>query len=160
MGMLDFLLGDNNQERTITVKSKPMKDQPPEAPLDSGSANLPEPVMELMRMQAKAMNPAQQPLDGQMPMDAAEPFPPAVMQMMSQPAGLRELENAGSYANRQVRRQRMRNQNGIHGLLDMMFGPGYKNFDLPAGTPYVPSHDEDNPYYVPPSGAVVSPNRT
>jgi len=70
--MIDFLsqlLGDVNQERTITIKTKPQskKDVPPEMPLDGSSANIPQNVLDLMRMQAMAMQDPTQSFQ-QMPM--------------------------------------------------------------------------------------------
>jgi hypothetical protein len=69
--MIDFLsqlLGDMNQERTITIKTKPQKrDAPPEMPLDGSSANIPQNVLDLMRMQAMAMQDPMQSFQ-QMPM--------------------------------------------------------------------------------------------
>lgn len=159
MDYLSQILGDPNLERTVTIKTKPGKgEQAPEAPLDSGSANLPQPVLDLMQMQARAMQPSPQPLQGQTPMDSA--FPPAVMQMMNQPAGLRELENAGSYANRLVRREHIRNRNGINGLIEMLLGPSYKGYEAPQPNPYTGPEDAGNPYAPPPMMPVISPNRT
>ena len=49
MDYLAQILGDPSQERSITIKTKPGKEEgPPEAPLSSDSANLPGPVLEML----------------------------------------------------------------------------------------------------------------
>lgn len=48
MDYLAQILMNPSQERTITVKTKPIKDTPPEAPLSPDSANLPPAVLQMM----------------------------------------------------------------------------------------------------------------
>jgi hypothetical protein len=76
MGMLELLLGDAGLERTITIKTKPTKkEDAPEAPLDPRSANLPQPVMDLMGGGS---------FQGQTPMAWGDPQLQMQQQMMAQ----------------------------------------------------------------------------
>jgi hypothetical protein len=88
---MDMLLGAQNQERTITIKTKPNQEKtPPEQPLSAQSAQLPPEVIAMMQQGLGAMGgggggmggmpdlasllgemppPTYDPMAGQIPMD-------------------------------------------------------------------------------------------
>jgi len=82
MDIMDMLLGAQNQERTITIKTKPNQERaPPETPLSADSANLPPEVLAMISQGLTGAPPAMPPpqtnaLGGQMPLDMAQPVMP------------------------------------------------------------------------------------
>lgn len=57
MDWVTQLLMNPNEEKSITVKTKPQKASAPEAPLDMGSANLPQGVMDAFGAQQPQLPP-------------------------------------------------------------------------------------------------------
>lgn len=56
--LISALLLNPTEERSITIKTKPeKKEAPPEAPIDSASANLPQAVLDMLGMGAGASAP-------------------------------------------------------------------------------------------------------
>jgi hypothetical protein len=85
MDLLSMLLGAQNQERSITIKTKPNQEKAaPEQPLSNESANLPPEVMQMLAslggaaLGGGAPNPAIDQslagMQGQVPMDMANPY--------------------------------------------------------------------------------------
>jgi hypothetical protein len=81
MDLLSLLLGSQNQERSITIKTKPNQEKaPPETPLDGQSANLPPEVLAMLSSSTGGsglggqpeMPPQGDPMMGQIPMDMAQ----------------------------------------------------------------------------------------
>lgn len=89
MDLLSLLLGAQNQERSITIKTKPNQEKaPPETPLSGQSANLPPEVLAMLssqtggsglggqpEMMPGAMPPGMPPVNpmyDQIPMDMAQ----------------------------------------------------------------------------------------
>ena len=114
MDYLSQILASPDQERTVTIKTKPQtkKDTPPEMPMDGQSANLPGSVMDLMQMQSRAFQ---------------DPNLSTIQGMIGQPATARELDNASMYQNRLDRRERARSQTGLDYMLQMLLEGGYKS---------------------------------
>lgn len=85
MDYLSQILADSSQERTVTIKTKPgKKEQAPEAPLDPGSANLPQGVLDML-MLGQAQKPSLPPQLLAMMMQNSAPAPaPMVDPMMGQ----------------------------------------------------------------------------
>lgn len=88
MDYLSQILANPNQERSVTIKTKPEKrEAAPEAPLDPSSANIPQSVMEMLMM-GQAQKPAVPPdlLQALMMggLGGGSSTPPAVDPMMGQ----------------------------------------------------------------------------
>lgn len=67
MNILDILLGDSTQERTVTIKTKPQKKEAaPEMPLDQGSANIPQGILDLLHAGNRAQMAAEQDRNSQL----------------------------------------------------------------------------------------------